>query len=389
MEIKQRNLEAERAIIGAIFRRPPCIEEIRGELSLSDFTDEKCQAIYKACLDIAGRGELKGLDLITVKSELDRAGDLDQAGGETFLISLIDAHSTSAGVMYYVKQVKEARATKRLMDLYAQAEDDLRSGIPIEQTLIDFRNSLEKMTTGGFTGIDPFEPLTKHLADKYDRDMSRDPDKPLGYGLTKFEGLAKNIDGIQPGFYIVAADTNAGKTSFLCNLTLDLLDSNEDLTGIYFSLDDSRDVILNRFLSIKTGIPLNRVQRPQPEKYGKLLRGGYDSLTDLAKGGRLFIRDMSEIQNIQSMEIEIKRRIKIEGHLFVVVDALYNLDIGLDTDTRRENIERANRLKALSNIYQIPVICTGELVKSSKRIEVPPFMTSWKPGSLLITLTLS
>ena len=94
---------------------------------------------------------------------------------------------------------------------------------------------------------DPFQPLTKSLRDKYDRDMSRDPNELLGYNLTRFAKLAKNVDGIQPGFYVVAAETNAGKTAFLCNLALDLLDPNDDLVGLYFSLDDSRDVILNRF----------------------------------------------------------------------------------------------------------------------------------------------
>jgi hypothetical protein len=52
-----------------------------------------------------------------------------------------------------------------------------------------------------------------------------------------------------------------------------------------------------------------------------------------------------------------------------VIDALYNLDLGGEWDQRRENIERANLLKWLSSNYQIPVICSGELVKSKNRID--------------------
>jgi len=215
---------------------------------------------------------------------------------------------------------------------------------------------------------DPFISLHKRLIDKFDRDMSRDPQKLLGYDLTRFKTLAKNIDGIQPGFYVVAAETNTGKTAFLCNLTLDLLGSNNDLTGIYFSLDDNRDVILNRFLSIKTSIPLNQVQKPQTRKKHKdLLTGGYDYLTDLAKGKRLFIRDASEIEDVEDLELEIKRR--LNRKLFVVIDGLYNLDIGSNGDQRKENIERANRLKGLADTYRIPLVCTGELRKSKDRQE--------------------
>ena len=93
---------------------------------------------------------------------------------------------------------------------------------------------------------------------------------------------------------------------------------------------------------------------------------GYDYLTDLAKSGRLFIRDALEIQDIESMEMEIKRR--MNRKLFVVIDALYNLDTGDQADRGKENIEIANRLKMIVNIYSIPVICTGELVKDPKRI---------------------
>jgi hypothetical protein len=217
------------------------------------------------------------------------------------------------------------------------------------------------------TETDSFKPLTKHIADKYEMDMSRNPDKLLGYDLTKFGAMAKNIDGIQPGFYVIGAETNAGKTAFLCNLTLDLLDSNKDLTGIYFSLDESRDVILSRFLSIKTGIPLNQVRRPQQTgRHKDMLLKGYKYLRDLAKNKRLFIRDVSEIQGVWDLEDEIKRR--MNHKLFIVIDALHNLDMGMDPmEQRRENIERADRLKALATMYYLPVICTGELRKKERK----------------------
>jgi replicative DNA helicase len=163
------------------------------------------------------------------------------------------------------------------------------------------------------------------------------------------------------------------KTAFLSNLTLDLLDSNKDLTGIFFSLDDNREVILNHLLSIKTGIPLNQVQRPQRmEKHKKILMEGYDYLTELALENRLFILDRSEIKNIDDLELEIKRRMNFK--VFVAIDAFYNLGARHAGDDQDESLEKACRLKTLANSYQIPVICTGELVGSKTRIsaDAPP-----------------
>lgn len=214
---------------------------------------------------------------------------------------------------------------------------------------------------------DPFERQAYYLLAKYQKDFNRDPNELLGYRLTRFQNLARNIDGVQPGFYVVGAETNTGKTAFLSNLTLDLLDSNEDLVGLYFSLDDSREVIFNRLLSISTGIPLNMVQRKQPgERQQEMLRGGYEYLPDLSKEKRLLVFDASYIQDIHQLELEIARY--ANRKLFVIIDALYNLDVGGNGDNlRKDNIERANKLKALAARHRISVICTGELRKKERK----------------------
>jgi len=71
------------------------------------------------------------------------------------------------------------------------------------------------------------------------------------------------------------------------------------------------------------------------------------------------------MKDIEDLEREIKRR--MNRRVFVVIDALYNLDIGVMADQRKENIERANLLKALSNRYEIPVLCTGEFRKTEQK----------------------
>jgi len=213
--------------------------------------------------------------------------------------------------------------------------------------------------------LDPYKNLNEHLERKYTAEMARDPDKLLGYTLTKFDSLAQNTDGIQAGFYVVGAETNVAKTAFLCNLFLDLLDTNEDLTGIYYSLDDNKDVIINRFLSITSRLMLNQVQRKQPNpERQSLLDNAYKYLSNLALTNRLFIRDASEINDVNDLENDIRR--KLNRNLFVMVDGLYNLDVGDIRDSRKENIERANRLKSLGDKYKIPVICTGELRKKER-----------------------
>jgi len=190
----------------------------------------------------------------------------------------------------------------------------------------------------------------------------------LGYKLKVFNHIAEKIDGIQPGFYIVAGETNVGKTAFLTNLFLDILESNPETSGIYFSLDDTKDIIIDRFLGIKTSLPLNEVKRKQsdPERRNRLDKE-YEQLISWAKDERIDIKDVSEIDGIEELQKEIKER---PEELFVVIDGLYNLEMGGRFDSiREENIQRANNIKTLVDTYSIPIICTGELRKRDQQIK--------------------
>ena len=117
--------------------------------------------------------------------------------------------------------------------------------------------------------IDTFD---KELEEQFLIDDTRDPNELLGFPLTKFKELAVHVDGLQPGFYLLGAESNVGKTAVLTNLCLDILDTNPDVTVLYFSVDDSRKGTSYRFISIMTQIRINETKRKQtdPVKAKKL-----------------------------------------------------------------------------------------------------------------------
>lgn len=212
-------------------------------------------------------------------------------------------------------------------------------------------------------------PLDDYLNEKHKRELNRNTDELLGYKLTeKFKRLEKNLDGIQQGLYIIGAKYNAGKTAFLCNLFDSLIKANSDLTGLYISLDDNKDIIINRLIAIKTGIELNQVQKKQvfPGHQDKI-NEAYEYLIDLYRANRINIKDISECNNVNTLKsLIIQTNKKANNKLFIVIDGLYNLDVNAESDdTRKENIERANVLKQLSDVFKIPVIATAELRKKN------------------------
>ena len=153
----------------------------------------------------------------------------------------------------YKEKVAREAAIESCLTYNKKAEGYLHSGNIegyIKTTEEAIRNS--KLSIGRAAAEDDI-PLSKFLSDKYDREKLRDADL-LGYRLNKFPQIARNIDGVQPGFYLIGADTNIGKTAFATNLFLDVIASNTNVKGIYFSLDDNKNIILNRFLGIESGL---------------------------------------------------------------------------------------------------------------------------------------
>jgi hypothetical protein len=206
------------------------------------------------------------------------------------------------------------------------------------------------------------------LRERFEIDDNRDPNKPLGFPLTKFKALSEHTDGIQPGFYHLAAESNIGKTAVFTNLALDLLDTNPDLSVMYFSLDDSRRYTAYRFLSILSQLHINKIQKPQidPNNFNKIV-DARDKFLDLVDTGRLIVKDLGDITHIDHLQ-SIITGVNDLSKLVVFVDGLYNLEVTADGNqgVRIENIERAQRVKQIVDKFKIPFLSTGELRKKMK-----------------------
>lgn len=226
----------------------------------------------------------------------------------------------------------------------------------------------DRLTKAMSAGIFEDVPLDIYLENKFTVDSQRIGLLSLNFNRLKTFGL--HTRGLQSGLYIISAETSTGKTNFLSNIVIDLLQSNQDTKCVYFSLDDNRNTVINRFLSVITGFGIPSVQSQQPTTENHLtLKKAYDELIQYSRDSRLFIYDISQIQNLQTLENIIK--MKLDKNLVVAIDGLYNAEIeGTErVSMREENIQRANRVKKIADIYDIPVITTGELRKKQKKTD--------------------
>ena len=227
-----------------------------------------------------------------------------------------------------------------------------------------YRGLTESSTTKLMT-VDP-KSFADELRNKFKFDDTRDPNKLLGYRLDKFKLLAKNIDGIQPGFYVISADSNVGKTAFLTNVCLDLILTNPEVKVVYFSLDDNKYYTVYRLLSILTQFQINDVRKQLSNANEKnTLDAKRDLILDLVENGRLIVKDLGDLNNISQL-VETLQAVGSFENMVVFIDGMYNLNTDVKEGIRMENIARAQTIKEIVDKYNIPVITTGELRKKTK-----------------------
>jgi hypothetical protein len=186
---------------------------------------------------------------------------------------------------------------------------------------------------------------------------------------------------LQDGFYLIGARENAGKTAFLCNLFLDTLDSNQTANdtekpvfGLFFSLDDTKNTILNRFISIISNgeLFINQVAKPNSLKLFNGRETAYKKAVEtvLKMADKFSLFDSEDIQDIAdiSQYISEAKFKHPDKKIVVFIDSLFNLELSDDDqnhENRKQHILRAQQLKQISKIEKLPLVCTVELRKES------------------------
>ena len=111
--IPPSNLEAEEALLGSLLIDPDAIFDVASFLKPDGFYLETNKWIYAAVLALNERNE--PVDLITLTDELRRREQLEELGGETYIIGLINIVPTSVNARYYGRIVESAALRRRML----------------------------------------------------------------------------------------------------------------------------------------------------------------------------------------------------------------------------------------------------------------------------------
>ncbi len=357
---------AERAVLGAVFADANCFFRVVDILVTDDFYSAPHRAVFKAVTHLAAEGG--DIDLLTVTDQLERAGELDAAGGIAYLAGLTQDLPDPANVEHYAEIVRERSVKRRLLT--------------ISQELMAMCGREEG---GGLEALDAAEAKILAIADTAMRGTLRRVSDIVHAEVEHIEKVARSsapFTGVETGFFrldeltsglqkqdlvILAARPGVGKTAMALNIAAHAA-LRKQLNVAVFSLEMSASSLVRRLLASEARINLKRLSRgllSRGSDHGgsrgpsdwQLLTQAADRLAD----SNLWIDDTPGI-SVLELRGKCRRMMMEQGLDLVIVDYLQLMSAGIDVENRTQEVSAISRgLKAVAKQLDVPLLVLSQL----------------------------
>ena len=353
------NLEAEKSVLGAILIHNDAFNHAAELIDSRDFFRDAHRRIFDKMVALSERND--AIDLVTLKEELRRSGELDEVGGPAYIASLADGVPRSANVEHYARIVKEKATLRNLIhsanrilaDAY-QAEEDADLILDGAEKAI-FEIAEDRIREG-------FVPLRDLVQSSFATIEKLQQHKGLVTGVpTGFVDLDEMTSGLQPSdLVLVAARPSMGKTSFVLNIAQHIGTQTEMTVG-FFSLEMSKEQLFMRMLTSEARIDAHRFRSGylNEKDYGRLSH----ALGTLAEA-RVFIDDTASI-GVLEMRAKARRLQAEHGLHLLIIDYIQLMQGRGRFESRQQELASISRsLKGLAKELKIPIVALSQLSRA-------------------------
>ncbi|MFQ5720020.1 MAG: replicative DNA helicase [Acidobacteriota bacterium] len=355
------NIEAERSVLGAVLVDNSAINVALQRLKPTDFFRDAHRRIFRAMAALSERS--KAIDLITIKEELHRAGDLDSAGGPAALAALTDGVPRSANIDHYAGIVKDKAV---LRDIITAASKMLDSCFADRHEASEVLDAAEKSIFA--IAEDQYRGGFATMSEIADDTVTQLQSLTGEHGVTGLSTGFARIDDMTSGLQrsdliLVAARPSMGKTAFCLNVALHAALRHGKSVGV-FSLEMSKEQLYLRLLCSQSRVDNHKLRT------GRLDRREWTDLlqaVDVLNQCSIYIDDTP---GITALEMRAKaRRLAAEKSLdMVIIDYLQLMRGRSRYENRNLEIADISRsLKELAKELRIPVVALSQLSRAPEQ----------------------
>lgn len=356
------DLLAEKSLLGCLIIDGTSYDEL-GDLTLvsDDFYHPQYRVIFDSIRELSISN--RPIDYVTVCSHLSSSGKLEEVGGESTILNIVEDQASAANIYHYGRIVKDKASIRNLIRAASRIAE---RGMTFPGTASDFITEAEasffKLTNSSKSG--KLQKLSHALKENL-RELG-DPSIKSGeiQGLsTGYKALDEKILGMRPGqLIILAARPAMGKTALALNMAIHACERH-GLPVAIFSLEMLAPELSMRMLSSKAKVDSKRI------KTKNFLDTDFRNITNTIQGLNdlpIFINDQGAdtLPEIQSH----CRKLKAEFGLgLIVIDYLQLMRPHSSNPSREQQISEISRgLKAMAKELGCPVMTLSQL---NRRVE--------------------
>ena len=364
-----QDLEAERALLGSCMLAINAMDEVVEVVDQSDLYNHGNQIIWSHLRKFWEDG--KPVDVILLYDSLKKSGDVEEIGGEDYLVTVMESVPNAYHAKYYAELVRARSIERQIVYLCNEANarifnhDATDSAQKVlEDTEAGLMAIQEKQTAGQAETL--HEVLISAVAD-LDKRTSGDVNQAGGLS-TGFIDIDRLIAGLRPSeFIVLAARPSMGKTALALNFALRAAAENHPI--LIFSLEQSKNELAERLLCMQSRVNGHRLRT------GELQEADTDALMRAASEMDQYPIwiDPTATRTVTQM-MAVARRIKRrKGLELIVIDYLQLIEPDDVRVPREQQVARiSKKIKVLAKDLDVPVLALAQLNRS---VEMRPDKT--------------
>lgn len=356
LQEEPRDIEAEKAVLGAAFLHKNALADAQEYLAPEDFYRRAHQIIFKTMIQL--NDDDQPIDPLTMKSALDKDNQTENVGGVAYLAELATAVPTAANVSYYAKIVHDKSLSRRLINTATKIINDSYADDGKIEDQLDHAEQ-EIMAVSENRNQTGFQSINEVLQQSFDHvsELSKQDSDITGLS-TGYRQLDEMTTGLHPDeLVIIAARPAVGKTAFVLNIAQNVATSTDKTVAI-FSLEMGAESLVNRMLCAEGNINANHLRTGQldPDEWESLFVA-----TGALSKTSIYIDDTPGIK-VAEIRARCRRLQKEKGNLGLIVIDYLQLIEGSNPDNRQQEVSEISRqLKKLAKELEVPVIALSQL----------------------------
>ena len=383
-KVLPHNIEAEKALLGSILIDSEAIYKVVDMISSEDFYKPAHQIIYSAMMYLFEKRE--AIDVLTLTNRLREIGELEKIGGPSYLFELINSTPAVANVVHYAKIVKDKKARRDMIQASYEMQKLAYDEEKDPEELID---EVESRIFRVAERIYPkeFVHISAYLEETYQRiEELHSRERKLRGISTGFPLLDEYLGGFQKSdLIILASRPSLGKTALALTFARHIA-VNENKPVAIFSLEMSKDQVIDRLIAGEAGVSLWRLRT------GKLMYEGelnelalISEAMDRLNQAPIYIDDTPNLNTLQIRTMTRKLKHQVGELGLIIIDYLQLIKSHKSYDSRVQEITEISRsLKELARELNVPLLAISQLSRApEQRIsQIPKLSDLRESGSI-------